>query len=86
MTDDDARPIRIDADSSWEGVAAEHRWLEARFGKMGEDWFPVMQVLERPALSGGGRAAHDVIRIRLRDGMLASVRFDITTWFGKESV
>ena len=62
-----------------EGVAAEHEWLDARFGVRGEGW-----KLERQSLLGEEGRWFDRMELRLDDGTACAVYFDITSFYGGE--
>ena len=59
-----------------EGVAAEHEWLVARFGARGEEW-----ELERQSLLEEGGRWYDKMELRLADGIMRTMYFDISSFY-----
>jgi hypothetical protein len=70
--------IIIHAQSSVDGVPKEYEWIERRFGRHNRDWKRMRQ-----ALMEHGNRWYGVIRIRLADGSIKEIHFDITDFFGK---
>ncbi len=66
------------APNTMAGIGAEYLCLEALFGRRGVDW-----QLERQALLARAGRHYDEMRLRLADGMVRTVYFDITDFFGK---
>ncbi len=66
------------APNTMAGIRAEYSYLEALFGRKGVDW-----QLERQVLLFSAGRPYDEMRLRLADGTLRTVYFDITDFFGK---
>lgn len=66
------------APNTMAGIRAEYLYLEALFGRKGVAW-----QLERQALLVSAGRHYDEMRLRLADGTLRTVYFDITDFFGK---
>ena len=75
----DESPIVIQAQDSESGVAAEYELLDSRFGPGDSGWSFVRQ---RLFILPDGRK-EDAVTIRLADGSVREIRFDITAFFGK---
>jgi|GEM_PF-2224429 len=71
-------PVIINAHDSEQGVTAEYEWIEARFGECDEAWHFVMQKL----LRGPAGQWLDMIVIKLADGSVFELFFDISSFFG----
>jgi len=70
--------VVLDVESEREGVRAEYEYLEKIFGKQGEDWNLEMQYLLHE-----NEMSYDLLEIRLSDGTLKTIYFNITFFFGK---
>ena len=70
--------IISDVEDSHEGINAEYRYIEKKFGEKGLDWNLVKQIL----LSEEGEF-YDQIIIQLKDGKNINIYFNITEFFGK---
>ena len=70
-------PVLIAATSSHIGVPQEYSHLNARFGKMGDDWTVELRSLERNV---HGRTVES-FRLALRDGRNVDFHFDVTSFF-----
>jgi hypothetical protein len=71
--------VVINATSSSIGIHAEYQWLEKHFGKRDEDW-----TIERRmhGWAGDGRA-FEAYEIKLADGTLKAIFFDISSFYGR---
>ncbi len=76
---DESTAVVIQAGNTFEGIAAENKWLEKNFGERGKGWTKGDQSCRS---SESGRM-YDVIEIELADGTRREVIFDITSFFGK---
>ena len=76
---DEADPIVILAEDPESGVAAEYELLDSRFGPGDSGWSFVRQ---RLFILPDGRK-EDAVTIRLADGSVREIRFDITAFYGK---
>lgn len=79
--------IIVDAVDHMDGIQAEYRYLEERYGKRGEDWDLVMQaLLEYPPEeeSGGPTKYYDRMTIEYPKGKITDLYFDISSFFGSD--
>ena len=74
-------PIVIQAEDSESGVAAEYEFLDSLFGPGDTGWSFVRQ---RLFILPDGRK-EDAVTIRLADGSVREIRFDITAFCGRFS-
>ncbi|NYT05998.1 MAG: hypothetical protein GKC04_06475 [Methanomicrobiales archaeon] len=72
-----------DAADHLDGIAAEYRYLEERYGKEGVAWKLKFQfLLDVPPEEGGGSARFfDKLIIELADGSVETVYFNIGSFF-----
>jgi len=73
--------IILDAKDSFEGVRAEYKYLERRFGKTGKDW-----ELKRQTPVDEGDKKYDKMDLKFPDGTKKTIYFDITSFFGRGNV
>jgi len=71
--------IIMNATGEEDGVGSEYYYLEKRFGKQEVDWELEMQSL----VGGEDDRYYDKMDIKLTDGKMITVYFDITDFFGK---
>ena len=72
-------PVVIHAQTTQIGVPAEYSYVTKRYGKRGEDWDCDMQYKLK---SQNGREIDSLV-IKLANGEIISLYFDITEFFGK---
>jgi len=70
--------VVINATSSIVGIDVEYNWLASRYGTQDKDW-----KLEIQALREMDGRDFDVMTIRLKEGAMKTVYFDITSFYGK---
>ncbi len=71
--------IILDAKNKFEGVLAEYRYLETKFGKLEKDWELDMQSFIKK-----DNKCYDKMDLRFPDGTRKTIFFDITSFFGKQ--
>jgi hypothetical protein len=71
--------VIIKEKSSLTGIPAEYAWLEKRFGKRDQDWEVSMR------MHGGSPdgKSYETFSIKLADGSLTAIVFDISSFYGK---
>ena len=70
--------VILGAAHSGEGVDAEYRYLEKRFGQRGKDWQLVTQALQER----DGKH-YDILHVQLNEGAIQNIYFDISDFFNK---
>jgi len=70
--------VVLDVENGREGIRAEYEYIEKKFGRRGIDWNLEMQYLLQE-----NEMAYDQIEIRLSDGSIETIYFNITFFFGK---
>jgi hypothetical protein len=76
-TTDDAIKIS-DVSDNMEGIQSEYTYLEEKFGEPGKDWH-----LQRQALIRLNERSYDEMTIKLPNGEVKKIYFDITSFIGK---
>ena len=69
------RAIVIRATSSIDGIDAEYRWLESRFGKQGRDW-----TIDTRMNGTEGSKSYETFFVRLANGEEQTIHFDISSF------
>jgi hypothetical protein len=72
---DDA--VIINSANTTDGIHAEYKWLERRFGKKGIHW--TTESRSHGSLDDG--RSFEIFSIKLRDGTMHDVEFDITSFY-----
>ena len=67
-----------DVNDHFEGIDAEYRFIENKFGERGKRWKLIKQELLNEK-----QQVFDRITIKLTDQTVASLYFDLTAFFGK---
>lgn len=73
---DDA--VVIHAPDHYTGVAAEYEYLSRCYGRRGSEWALVSQTLTNQMVDG---KRYDILTIRMKNGAVKEVVFDITQFF-----
>jgi len=71
--------VIINATLSNTGIHAEYQWLEKQYGKRDEDWTVEIRM---HGSSEDGRII-ETFSIKLADGTMKTVVFDISSFFGR---
>ncbi len=71
-------PVKLEARDHMEGISAEYSYLEDMFGAYGRDW----EILAQEIVCERNRY-YDRMALRLSDGTVKVIYFDITGIFGK---
>lgn len=61
-----------------QGISDEYLFVNTFYGKKDEDWF-----LESQALVCQNDIDYDLLKIKLKDGKILDLHFDISNFFGK---
>jgi len=70
--------VLIKATTSLVGVPAEYEFIEAKFGRIETDW-----KLEQQSQYDNNSKSYDLMEIKLSDGSIKKIYFDITNFYGK---
>ena len=70
--------IILGAKDETEGVDAEYKWLEEKYGKVNVEWEMVDQTL-----IDEGDSQFDILKIKFKNGDFKTFWFDITDFYGK---
>lgn len=70
--------VKIKSQNSMQGISDEYLFVNTFYGKKDEDWF-----LESQALVCQNDIDYDLLKIKLKDGKILDLHFDISNFFGK---
>ncbi|MFZ1322287.1 MAG: hypothetical protein WAT71_12095 [Ignavibacteria bacterium] len=70
--------VKIQSQNSMQGISDEYLFINTFYGKREIDWF-----LEGQSLVSHNDINYDVLKIKLKDGKILDIHFDISNFFGK---
>lgn len=80
---DECQLVKINAHESESGIQMEYDYVSEKYGNYGQGWVLVKQRVSSAELKNGERVMIDTLFIRLGDESELSIRFDITSFYGK---
>jgi len=70
--------VIIKATSTLNGIPAEYEFIQAKFDKKGSDW-----ELQQQTQYNNNSKNYDIAEIKLSNGTIKKIYYDITNFFGK---
>jgi hypothetical protein len=75
--------VKINAQYSESGIQMEYDYVSEKYGDYGRGWTLIKQRVSSVELENGKRVMVDTLFIRLTDDSTVSIKFDITSFYGK---
>jgi hypothetical protein len=80
---DERQLVEINAKESESGIQMEYDYVSEKYGDYGLGWTLVKQTVSSIELENGEDVMIDTLFIRLADDSELSIKFDITSFYGK---
>jgi len=80
---DERQLVEINAKESESGIQMEYDYVSEKYGDYGQGWTLVKQTVSSIELENGEDVMIDTLFIRLADDSELSIKFDITSFYGK---
>ena len=75
--------VKINAQDSESGIQMEYDYISEKYGDYGRGWTLIKQRASSVELENGMKVMVDTLFIRLADDSTLSIKFDITSFYGK---
>lgn len=75
--------VKINAQESESGIQMEYDYVSEKYGDYGRSWTLIKQRVSSAELENGKEVMIDTLFIRLADDSTLSIKFDISSFYGK---